>query len=142
MSITKEFLRTKEFILGGAVSMYNDDIKAALLQPGFQYSTSLVSFEQIRGLEIDSTVHYPSGGISIIGVNTITNPDTLKAEMRISPIEYPLVTAEVGACIIYAEKTTTGGIQNPLLVYTSFPNALEFQSSIFRMNWPSPILRW
>ena len=113
MSITVyKFIRTKEFILGGGVRLMADDIKMALLAPGFKYKDSMVSFANIKGLEIPSTVNYPAGGLVIRGVD-VTTVNSI-AELRIGDMAFERLSATISHLVIYAD-VVANGIDKPLI---------------------------
>lgn len=135
-----KFHRTKELILGGGVSLLNDNLYMMLLRPGFQYSSSLSVYSQIEALEVLPTLEYPTGGNLISGKSTSTTVEGV-AEFRIGGLEYNNLVTEISHAILYADITALG-LQKPLLAVCDFGTTLSFKNSIFQFQWPEPLMRW
>lgn len=140
VTVTK-FWRTKELILGGGVSLMNNDLYIMLVKPGFEFSNGLAIYNQISGLEIDQSTNYQTGGLLIEGDSITTNALTGKAEYRIPQVAFDALSAQIRYAILYADVTAYG-LQKPLIALCDFGQTLTFNSTIFQFQWPEPIMRW
>lgn len=142
MSISMyKFHRAKEYILGGDIRLRTDTLKLAILKPGFKYDKSMVRFSDVSGLEIESTLYYPAGGLEVSSVVLSTDTATGKVSLTIGDVNLTQIDNTIQTIVIYSE-TTANGIVNPLVCYGSFGDSLTFSFSAFKMSWPNPIMTW
>jgi len=135
------FWRTKEFLMGGEISLLNDNLGMALLAPGFVYEQEMVQLSDVASLEIAHHADYLAGGIDVPGKDLYTNDVTGRAEFRIGECVYTSVDATVRCAVMYADIVAYG-INKPLLTYCDFGVDLVFDYSVFKFQWPYPIMRW